>query len=110
MQVSSLSHVFVEQMPTEFEPGVLYVSLPFRTSVHLCACGCGNETWVPIRPDRHHLTFDGDTITLWPSVGNWRFQCRSHYVVRQGRIEWVVDGKDKSRASWWNNKRALRDR
>lgn len=99
MRVTSLEHQFADEVPRQPEPGVLYVSLPFRTTLHLCACGCGNEVWVPIRPDRHHLTFDGATITLHGSIGNWRFPCRSHYWVRAGRVVWADE--PAARASWW---------
>lgn len=71
------------------ESGVLYVSMPFNTTLHLCACGCGSETWVPIRPDRHHLTYDGEHVTIVGSIGNWRFPCRSHYWVRANQIVWA---------------------
>lgn len=93
-----LEHRFVEQVPDELEPGVLYVSLPFRTTVHLCACGCANATWVKLRPDGHHLIYDGETVTLKGSIGNWRFPCRSHYWVRRGRIVWA---DDEAKPSWW---------
>lgn len=97
-----LSTVFVDQIPSEREQGSLYVSIMFRTSLHLCVCGCGNEVWLPIRPDRHRLAWDGDSITMCPSVGNWNFPCRSHYWIRNGRIEWAhedsVDETDSASA------------
>ncbi len=99
MTVSRIEHRFVDQVPEQPEPGVLYVSLAFRTAVHLCACGCEGETWLPIRPDRHHLTFDGDSITIQGSIGNWRFPCRSHYWIRQNRIVWA--DAPAERPPWW---------
>ena len=87
--MTEVEHRFVDQVPDDLGPGILYVSLPFRTTVHLCACGCGNETWVPIRPEGHHLMYDGETITIEGSIGNWRFPCRSHYWIRSGRIVWT---------------------
>lgn len=89
MRVTRLEHRFVDQVPDDLETGILYVSMPFRTTLHLCACGCGNQTWVRLRPERHHLIYDGETITLRGSIGNWRFPCRSHYWVREGRIVWA---------------------
>lgn len=86
-----ITTVFVDQIPAEREAETLYVSLRFRTSLHLCACGCGSEVWLPIRPDRHHLAWDGETITLKPSIGNWNFPCRSHYWIQDGRIQWALD-------------------
>ena len=33
----------VHYMPKVLEPGVLYVSISYRTASHLCFCGCGWE-------------------------------------------------------------------
>lgn len=35
------------------------------------------------------LVFDGATVSLDPSVGNWSFPCRSHYWIRQDRVHWA---------------------
>lgn len=32
------------------------------------------------------MTFDGETVSLSPSIGNWNFACRSHYFIRRGRV------------------------
>lgn len=32
-----------------------------------------------------------DRISMWPSIGNWSFPCRSHYVIRNGSIHWAAD-------------------
>ena len=32
------------------------------------------------------MIFDGDTVSLSPSVGNWTLDCRSHYVIKRGRV------------------------
>src|SRR5581483_9243138 len=45
----------------------------------------------PISPPEWHLTWDGDTVSLYPSVGNWQFPCRSHYWIRRNRIVWAGD-------------------
>jgi hypothetical protein len=56
--------------------------------VHRCACGCGNKVITPIRPADWHLFYDGDTVSLTPSIGNWGFPCRSHYWIKAGQIRW----------------------
>jgi hypothetical protein len=28
----------------------------------------------------------GDAISLYPSIGNWNFPCRSHCIIERGRI------------------------
>ncbi|WP_419776514.1 DUF6527 family protein [Mycolicibacterium neoaurum] len=34
------------------------------------------------------LTFDG-TVSLHPSIGNGQQSCRSHYNIRNDRVEWL---------------------
>lgn len=95
----TFAHQFVEQVPSSLEPGVLYVSIRYRTVVHLCACGCGNKVVTPIRPPRWHLTFDGETISLSPSVGSWQFPCRSHYWIDNNHVRWSKPWTEEQIAS-----------
>ena len=85
---ASLAHEFVEYIPAELAEGVLYISIPYRTAVHRCACGCGNKVVTPISPADWQLFYDGDTVSLTPSIGNWGFPCRSHYWIKAGQIRW----------------------
>ena len=82
-------HRFVEFIPRDLEPGVLYLSIEFATCVHGCACGCGNRVVTPLSPDDWRLAFDGETVSLWPSIGNWAFPCESHYWIRQDQAVWA---------------------
>ena len=77
------------------EEKTLYVSVEFGTVIHKCCCGCGNEVVTPLSPDDWKLAFDGRSISLYPSIGNWSFPCRSHYWIRNNRVEWVRE-TDKS--------------
>lgn len=86
MRHSHLEHRFVQNIPTRLEPGVLYVSMEYGTAIHSCCCGCGEEVVTPFTPTDWRMTFDGETISLWPSVGNWNLACRSHYVIERGRV------------------------
>ncbi len=95
MTATSISYEFVESMPRALKADVLYVSIDFRTTMHLCACGCGNEVVLPLRPTAWSLTYDGETTSLSPSVGNWSFPCRSHYWIRRGRIDWASAWSDE---------------
>ncbi len=81
-----LEHRFVQHFPETLEPGVLYVSLEFGSVAHSCCCGCGEEVVTPLTPTDWNITYDGETITLHPSVGSWTLPCRSHYVIRRGRV------------------------
>lgn len=91
MRVSTLQPEFVTSAPDQLEDGVLYISIPFKTSMHLCACGCGNKVVMPIRPGAWTMTYDGESISMNPSVGNWTFPCRSHYWIDHNDISWVPD-------------------
>lgn len=83
---TSLIHKFVEFIPSELEEGTLYITVEYKTAVHLCACGCGNKTITPITPNDWKLTYYGTYVSLSPSIGNWSFDCKSHYWIRQNEI------------------------
>jgi hypothetical protein len=84
-----LKHRFVEFMPEVLEEGILYVSIEYCTVLHKCACGCGNTVVTPITPTDWQLKFDGRTISLSPSIGNWSFDCQSHYWIENNLIRWA---------------------
>jgi hypothetical protein len=81
-----LNHRFVDYLPEALEPGFLYVSITYATAAHKCCCGCGLEVVTPITPTDWQLGFDGDSLSLNPSIGNWNFPCRSHYFIERGRV------------------------
>jgi Family of unknown function (DUF6527) len=83
---TAISHEFVDTIPVHLDEGVVYVSIPYTTAVHLCCCGCGHEVVTPLQPLQWSLIFDGETISLTPSIGNWSFSCRSHYWIRAGHV------------------------
>ena len=73
MAINSVSHQFVELMPEKFEERILYVSVQYATAIHLCCCGCKNKVVTPLTPKDSKLIFDGETVSLYPSIGNWNF-------------------------------------
>lgn len=83
---TTFKHVFVQHVPEQLEEGVLYVSTEYATVAHKCYCGCGSEVITPLSPTDWRLTFDGESITLYPSIGNWSFACRSHYWIERGKV------------------------
>nr|WKN38695.1 DUF6527 family protein [Tunicatimonas sp. TK19036] len=84
-----LQHRFVETIPDHIEEGVLYISVQYCTAIHRCVCGCGNEVVTPLSPTDWKLTFDGKTVSLNPSIGNWNFECQSHYWIKNNTIEFA---------------------
>lgn len=86
--MKTISHEFVELIPDQLENGIIYVSLKYCTAIHKCCCGCGNEVVTPLSPTDWTLIFDGKSISLYPSVGNWSFDCKSHYWITNNRVEW----------------------
>lgn len=85
---TTLRHEFVRHVPERLQDGVLYVSFEFATAMHKCFCGCGSEVATPLAPTQWKLTFDGASVSLRPSVGNWSYDCRSHYWIHRNRIVW----------------------
>ena len=88
MKMDRLEHCFVSLLPDQLENGKLYVSMEFASAIHLCCCGCGRQVVTPLSPTEWNLWFDGDSISLAPSVGNWNFPCESHYVITENRVMW----------------------
>ena len=89
-----LTHRFVEFVPEKLEAGVLYVSITYGTASHLCCCGCGREVVTPIARNGWRLIYDGETVSLAPSIGNWNLPCKSHYWILENQVEWAKDWDD----------------
>jgi hypothetical protein len=106
-----ITHKFVELIPDVLEDGVLYISIPHCVAIHKCICGCGNEVVTPIAPDGWRLSFDGESVSLSPSIGNWNLECRSHYWIRNNQVviarnydyekEKAIKKKSKKKNLFW---------
>jgi hypothetical protein len=89
MRQNELIPKYVESFPEPLEDGYLYISRRFRSAAHNCCCGCGREVVTALKPASWTLTEEDDgTVSLWPSIGNWSYPCRSHYVIRQNKVCW----------------------
>ncbi len=107
MRHARMKQRFVQHIPESLESGVLYISMEYATAAHSCCCGCGEEVVTPFSPTDWRMTFDGETISLRPSIGNWNFACRSHYVIDRGKVrealpwtdEQIATGRRRDRAS-----------
>jgi hypothetical protein len=85
---TKIKYEFVDFIPNELEEETVYISIPYATSRHLCLCGCGHQVILPIAPHEWQLSFDGETVSFYPSVGNWSFDCRSHYWIENDKVIW----------------------
>lgn len=88
-RLSRVTHKFVDTIPRDLEDATLYVSIEYATAVHKCCCGCGREVVTPLTPTDWILTFDGETVSLYPSIGNWSYPCQSHYWIERGQVRWA---------------------
>ncbi len=95
MRHNQLRHEFVETIPASLEKGCLYISIRYRTASHLCACGCGTRVVTPIKPAKWNLTYNGETVSLSPSIGRWQLPCKSHYWIRNDQVEWSTGWTDE---------------
>lgn len=86
---------FVEFIPRELEEGVLYLSIAYLIAVHRCACGCGSKVVTPIGPTDWRFEYDGESVSLQPSIGNWQFPCRSHYWITANNVRWSRSWSDE---------------
>jgi hypothetical protein len=82
----AIKHLFVQFIPDQLDCGVLYISIEHATAVHKCFCGCGREVVTPLSPVAWQLTFDGVSVSLYPSIGNWNLPCRSHYFIERNKV------------------------
>lgn len=89
-------HQFVEFMPDVIQEGVIYISLEYKSVIHKCACGCGKEVNTPLHPTGWKMIYNGEDISLKPSVGNWSFDCKSHYWITNSEVEWSLKWSDET--------------
>lgn len=95
MKFKELTFEFVENIPEDMREGVLYISTKYASAIHKCCCGCGNEVVTPLSPAEWSLNFDGETVSLNPSIGNWDFPCRSHYWILRNRVKTAPEWSQK---------------
>ena len=86
--------VRVEEMPEAFRPLTVYLCGEGKylwAAAMICPCGCKEvinlNLLQTVRPRWRVKEHADGTVTLTPSV--WRqMGCRSHFVLRRGRVEW----------------------
>lgn len=95
MKIATLTPSFVEVIPDRLEKGTLYICERYHTAIHLCCCGCGEEVVTPLSPVEWSVHMSRGKISLHPSIGNWSFECRSHYWIRNNQVVWAGGLTDK---------------
>lgn len=85
-KIKKLSLRFVKIIPDHIEAGVLYISMEYRFSRHSCGCGCGEIIDIIFSPTDWKMIFDGSTVSITPSIGNWSYHCKSHYWITKNII------------------------
>ena len=86
MKLHELTPRDQDEFPRLLEEGILYISEECELAAHKCCCGCGEDVITPLNPARWRLVRHGGLVSLYPSIGNWKFACRSHYWIRNNRV------------------------
>ena len=97
--------VFIEKIPElkDMEDGKIYINLKYKFSNHKCLCGCGEEVEMPlsnINIDRVMNEYENKSwgwnievrngkITFSPSIDNYDFSCKSHYIITDNVANFV---------------------
>lgn len=95
MSINRISAEFVEFIPDQIEEGKIYISKKYKTAIHLCCCGCGEEVVTPLSPVDWKLVESKNGISIHPSIGNWDYKCKSHYTIKDNKVEWNSSFTDK---------------
>ncbi len=86
LRIRHIRPEYVAHLPEDLAEGVLYVCDEFKLAAHRCCCGCGEEVVTPLNEAQWSVIRRGSEVSLWPSVGNWNYACRSHYWIRSNRV------------------------
>lgn len=87
MKIRQLEPRYLNQFPEQLQEGILYISEEFSLTGHKCCCGCGEDVYLKLGPAKWQLIKEADdTVSLHPSVGNWKYACRSHYWISSNEV------------------------
>lgn len=87
MKVKIVRPEYVTQLPDTLEDGVLYICEEFDLTAHKCCCGCGEDVHNKLSPAKWRLTkMPNGSVSLDPSIGNWKYACKSHYWIQKNRV------------------------
>jgi hypothetical protein len=89
VKIETVFCIFIPKIE-EMEQGVVYVTNTYKTSSHLCLCGCGNLSVTPLNTDGWTMKEKVDgTITLTPSILNNNCPNKSHYIITDNIANFV---------------------
>ena len=77
----------LEYLPyvSDLQENVIYISDTYMVSKHLCLCGCGQLTVMPLGKGQWNYQINtNNKISMQPSVGNFQLPCKSHYIISKG--------------------------
>lgn len=110
MNSKTIKYEFVNAIPEHLEDDTIYIAMEFATAVHKCICGCGQEVVTPLSPTDWQVTYDGVSVSLSPSIGNWSFPCQSHYWIVRNSVRWAASwSPEKIEAGRAADRRAKQD-
>lgn len=81
-------YVAVERIPDQLSAGIVYHNEDFELAALLCACGCGHRVTLLV-PDSHQISSERGLVTIRPSIGVCDADCKSHYYITAGEVEWL---------------------
>jgi hypothetical protein len=88
--MKTLKKLELELVEVEFIPhvhemdfGKIYYSREYQTTNHLCPCGCGIQTPIPVMEGGWKLTINNSKATLSPSILH-KMGCETHYIITNG--------------------------
>ena len=78
---------FVQSIPTgSRKPGEIVVSCRYNVASFLCPCGCGAAMDIIFRPYRWRMEWDGEHLSICPSISSPRLACKSHYWITRNEV------------------------
>ena len=85
----TITPVFFESIPDEMKQGEVYISEQYKCSVHLCLCGCGLPTVISLTKNGWTVTKTEKGVSFSPSIGNYQYPCKSHYIITNNVANFV---------------------
>lgn len=91
----TIKPVFVDELPSLRMQDEIYISRERNVSEHVCLCGCGGTVVMPLNYDLFPATNwklveeANGTVSFIGSVGNYQFDCKSHYIITKNVANFV---------------------